>query len=242
MPPSRVLGVYAHPDDADVGAGGTLARLVREGAAVALVLVTSGDAGGYEAEGQERMTEVRQAEQRAAAAALGIEDVTFLSGFADGHVREGEGLVREVVAAIRRHRPDLILTTSPEYNFGSTPAMHPDHLAVGRAVAEAAYPAAGNPFDYRELLAEGLEPHDPPEVWFQGHREVNHVSVLSVQDLEAKIAAVRCHTSQFRDLDRMEGFIRARARSEAELAGAGEEDAGGAAPAAGEAFFRWRVR
>ena len=230
----RVLGIYAHPDDADVGAGATLARLVREGADVALLLVTAGDAGGFTAEGQERMAERRRAEQTAAAAHLGISDVSFLSGVADGHVREATGLVREIVAAIRRHAPDLILTTSPEYNFASTAANHPDHRAVGHAVVEAAYPAAGNPFDYRDLLAQGLEPHDPSEVWFQGHREINHVSPVTQGDLDRKIAAVRSHVSQFPDLDRMERLLREAAVRDAAGAPEGAEFA--------ECFFRWQVR
>lgn len=233
-----VLAVYAHPDDADVGAGGTLARLARTGHDVALVLVTSGDAGGFENAGQDRMSERRRGEQREAAAALGITDVTFLTGYRDGHVREGmgteqAGLVRDVVAAVRLHRADLILTTSPEYNFGSTAANHPDHRAVGRAVVEAAYPAAGNPFDYRELGAQGLEAHDPLEVWFQGHREVNHVVALTPEDLDAKVSAVRSHPSQFQDPDGIETFVRSRAAEE--VAGTGDAEAG-------ERFYRWVVR
>ena len=232
----RVLGIYAHPDDADVGAGATIARLARDGADVKLLIVTRGEAGGFQQQGPERMARVRQAEQERAAAELGVRDVAFLEGFSDGHVREGEGLVGHIVASIRRHRPDLIVTMSPEYNFASTAANHPDHLAVGRAVVEAAYPAAGNPFDYRELLEQGLEPHHPPEVWFQGHRDNNHVVAVAAVDVERKIAAVRHHVSQFQDMGAMEDHLRrqlsrtlpehARAQDPADAVGA-------------EAFFRW---
>lgn len=232
MAHASVLGVYAHPDDADVGAGGTLARFVRQGARVALVLVTSGGAGGNEDLGPERVERVRRAEQRAAAAELGVTEVTFLSGFADGHVREGQGLVRQVVAEIRRHAADLVLTTSPEYNFASTAANHPDHLAVGRAVVEAAYPAAGNPFDYPDLLAAGLEPHEPAEVWFQGHKEANHWVAITADDVERKVRALRCHVSQFHDMDAVEAYVRQHAAEAGPLARA----------EAAEAFFRWVLR
>lgn len=236
----RVLGVYAHPDDADVGAGATIHRLVREGAQVCLLVVTSGDAGGYEAEGQENMSQVRQAEQQAAAAGLGVSQVVFLDGFADGHVAEGHGLVRQVVAAIRRWRPSLVLSMSPEYNFASVAANHPDHRAVGRAVVEAAYPASGNPFDYRELAAAGLEPHEVDEVWFQGHKEANHLVEVQTTDLEAKVAAVRRHVSQFRDLDAMEGYLREAALAagaQAARPGRGHQEAD--QPVLAESFFRW---
>ncbi|WP_172191005.1 PIG-L deacetylase family protein [Actinomyces faecalis] len=240
----RVLGVYAHPDDADVGAGATIHRLVREGAEISLLVATSGDAGGYEAEGQEQISQVRRLEQQAAAAYLGVSEVVFLNGFADGHVAEGSGLVREVVAAIRRWRPSLVLSMSPEYNFASVAASHPDHRAVGRAVVDAAYPASGNRFDYRELAAAGLEPHEVDEVWFQGHKETNHLVVVEPDDLEAKVAAVRSHVSQFRDLDGVEGYVR---RAAAAAGGAGAATTGPAdgactgleQPALAEPFFRW---
>lgn len=213
----RILGIYAHPDDADVGAGATLAHFVAAGSDVALVVVTSGDAGGFDPGVQSRMAEIRRQEQIDAALCLGIEEVTFLDGYADGNVEVTKGLVRDLVAQIRRYRPELILTMSPEYNWSSVAANHPDHRAVGAATVEAVYPAARNPFAFPELLAQGLEPWTVNEVWFQGHQNPNHYLPVNRDDLDRKLKAVKCHASQFEDVSRVERFVEDGARQ----AGAG---------------------
>lgn len=234
METKRVLGVYAHPDDADIGAGATLANLVRGGAQVTIVLVTSGDEGGFEAEGQDRIFEVRRQEQIDAAAQLGIDDVVFLEGYRDGSVKPKRELVKDVVAEIRKARPSLILTMSPEYNWNSVAASHPDHRAVGAAVVDAVYPAARNPFAFPELLAAGLEPWTVEEVWFQGHKEHNQYVAVDPIDVEKKIAAVRCHASQFEDIDVMENYVRSALVKTA-------AESGIADATAAESFFRWET-
>lgn len=231
MEHTRILGIYAHPDDADVGAGGTLAHFARQGADIQIVVVTSGDAGGFEADRQHLMSEVRQQEQRDALECLGIQKVTFLEGHRDGCVKDSGGLIQELVAEIRRQRPSLILTMSPQYNWENLAANHPDHRAVGAATVDAVYPAARNPFAFPELLEQGLEPHRVKEVWFQGHRENNLIVPLEKSDVEAKLCAVRCHESQFEDMSRVERFIQSRMLEAAEAGPDGTE--------AAEAFFRW---
>ncbi|MGO1594304.1 MAG: PIG-L deacetylase family protein, partial [Ancrocorticia sp.] len=129
MDHERILGVFAHPDDADVGSGGTLAKFVEQGAHVSLLVATAGDAGGFKAEGQDQIAGVRMKEQRAAAAQLGITDVTFL-GHMDGELRVTSSLVRDIVAQIRIHQPTLVITMSPEHNWTNLAASHPDHRAV----------------------------------------------------------------------------------------------------------------
>lgn len=228
----RVLGIYAHPDDADVGAGGTLARLVREGAEVALVVVTSGDAGGFDSGMQPQMAQIRREEQLQAAACLGITEVSFLDGYADGDVTVTKRLVRDLVVQMRTHRPTLITTMSPEYNWSSVAANHPDHRAVGAAAVEAVYPAARNPFAFPELAADGLEPWTVHEMWFQGHKEFNHYMPLSKDDVERKMSAVRCHASQFEDVNRVEAFIQASVQQAAVECGVEGVDAA-------ERFFRF---
>ena len=219
MTHKKVMGVYAHPDDADVGAGGTLANFVRNGAEVRLVIVTTGDAGGFEAEGQENMPNVRKAEQRAAAKELGITDVVFLEGYRDGHVMVEENLERDIVEQIRQFQPTLITTTSPEHNWQSLAASHPDHRAVGEVTVRAVYPAARNPFAIPELAREGLEPWHVQEVWFQGHHTPNMYVELDPEDLERKVAAVACHGSQFQDIERIQGFVRTMAADAAAALG-----------------------
>ena len=212
-----VLGIYAHPDDADVDAGGTLARFVREGSRVVVAVVTDGDAGGSDQDLHQQMGELRRDEQRRACEQLGVTELVFFDGYPDGMVTPSHGLVRDIVALIRRVKPNLILTLSPEYNWSSIYANHPDHRAVGAAVTDAVYPAARNPFAFPELLDEGLDPH---------------VVELDQADIKAKVRAVREHVTQFDDLDRMESWIRQGTRD----AGCPHGYAGG------EEFFRWDTR
>lgn len=227
-----VLGIYAHPDDADVDAGGTLARFAREGSRVVVAVVTDGDAGGSDQDLHQQMGELRRDEQRRACERLGVAELVFFDGYHDGMVTPTRDLVRDIVALIRRVQPTLILTLSPEYNWSSIYANHPDHRAVGAAVTDAVYPAARNPFAFPELLDAGLEPHVVQEVWFQGGPSTNHVVELDQADIDAKVSAVREHITQFDDLDRMETWIRQ-----------GASDAGHPHGYAGaEEFFRWDTR
>ena len=129
-----VLGIYPHPDDADVDAGGTLARFAREGSRVVVAVVTDGDAGGSDQDLHQQMGELRRDEQRRACEQLGVTELVFFDGYPDGMVTLSHGLVRDIVALIRRVKPNLILTLSPEYNWSSIYANHPDHRAVGAAV------------------------------------------------------------------------------------------------------------
>ena len=227
-----VLGIFAHPDDADVDAGGTLARFAREGSRVVVAVVTDGDAGGSDQDLHQQMGELRRDEQRRACERLGVAELVFFDGYHDGMVTLTRDLVRDIVALIRRVQPTLILTLSPEYNWSSIYANHPDHRAVGAAVTDAVYPAARNPFAFPELLDAGLEPHVVQEVWFQGGPSTNHVVALDQADVGAKVRAVREHFTQFGDLDRMESWIRQGARDAGHPHGY----------AGGEEFFRWDTR
>ncbi|HEX2550281.1 MAG TPA: PIG-L family deacetylase, partial [Nocardioidaceae bacterium] len=138
-------------------------------------------------------------EQRAAAAAVGVTDVTFL-GYPDGQLAVTYELRRDIARQIRRVRPQLILTSSPERNFRRAAASHPDHLAIGEATLCAVYPDARNPFAHPELLAdEGLEAWSVPEVWMTGGVEADHwVDITDA--FERKLAALRAHESQTRHL------------------------------------------
>lgn len=222
MDHERILGVFAHPDDADVGSGGALAKFVAEGAEVSLVVATAGDAGGFKEEGQDKIAAVRIEEQRAAAARLGISDVTFL-GHLDGELQVTSNLVRDIVAQIRIHRPTLVITMSPEHNWTNLAASHPDHRAVGEAAIQAVYPAARNPFAFRELKASGLEPWMVEEVWLQGHHNPNHFVELSAANVEQKVEAVQCHVSQFEDMAFMTQYVWELARGCAVSGGLGRD-------------------
>lgn len=193
----RVMVVAAHPDDPEFGFGGTIAKLSGEGAEVTYVVCTDGSQGGEDPSvPDEELTATRYAEQRAAAAVLGVKEVVFL-GFRDGHLEPNVELRRAISREIRRYRPELVLTHAPlraiDIPIG---ASHPDHLAVGEATLAAVYPDARNPRAYPELLQEGLEAHKVKEVWLPGFDGANHF-VDASQVIDKKIEAILCHHSQF---------------------------------------------
>src|SRR5688572_13171594 len=217
----RVLCVFAHPDDVDFGAAGTVATWVRDGLDVSYLLVTRGDAGGFDDTPREAMPALREAEQRAAAAALGVADIEFLDGYADGTLTPSIGLRRDITAAIRRFRPDRILTTSPLRRWERIAGpSHPDHLAVGEATTCAIYPDARNPFAHPDLAREGLQPWVVREVWYLGGPDPDHT--VDVTDAyPAKLAALRRHTSQVSHFD-VDTVLRERMSQTARLGGLAE--------------------
>ncbi|WP_146339606.1 PIG-L deacetylase family protein [Nesterenkonia sp. NBAIMH1] len=204
----RALAFGAHPDDVDFGASATLAALADRGAEVTLVLLTAGDAGGFDAaRSAEETARVRLAEQQAAAEVLGIREVVLLDG-RDGFVQPDEALIGEVVRLMRTYRPDAVLSFHPERNWDRLQASHPDHLACGEAVVRAAYPAVENPFAYPELAQQGLEAFKIKHLLLMGapaDRVNLRVDVTGLQ--ERKIEALSRHFTQHRDAERMVGFV-----------------------------------
>jgi LmbE family N-acetylglucosaminyl deacetylase len=207
----RVLCVHAHPDDVDFGAAGTVASWVDDGLEVAYLVVTRGDAGGFDDTPRERMPEIREAEQRAAAAAVGVKQVEFLDGYGDGTLTPSLPLRRDLTAAIRRFRPDRILTNSPLRRWERIAGpSHPDHLAVGEAVTCAVYPDARNRFAFPELALEhGLEPWTVREIWYTAGPNPDHVVDIT-GTYERKLAALRAHVSQTGHLEDLDGMLRER--------------------------------
>lgn len=194
----HVLVVAAHPDDAEFTFGGTVARLTAAGTQVAYVVVTDGSLGGEDPSvPAELVAARRQREQRNAAAVLGVASVTFL-GWPDGAVNANFELRLAISREIRRHRPDLLLTHQPlrslKFPIG---ASHPDHLAVGAGAMSAAYPDAGNPRAFPELLAEGFAPHSVAEIWVPGYEHADFFVALDHHHAERKMKALLCHESQF---------------------------------------------
>jgi LmbE family N-acetylglucosaminyl deacetylase len=215
-----VLVVCAHPDDVDFGAAGTVAALVATGATVGYCLVTSGQAGSDHLDlDAEALAALRIREQTAAAAAVGVDDLTFL-GYPDGALEVSLDLRRDVAAAIRRFRPGVVITQSPDRLLDRIFASHPDHLAAGEATLQAVYPDARNPRAFPELLAQGLDPHVVAEVWLMAHQPADlHIDITDTFD--KKIAALRAHDSQTGHRDDLEDMIRGWLTLNAEAAGLG---------------------
>lgn len=195
----RILVVAAHPDDIDFGVAGTVAEWTDAGASVTYCVVTDGDSGGFDPDvPRSEIPGIRRAEQLAAARVVGVDDVRFL-GYRDGEVTVTLQLRRDVTRIIRQVRPHRVVTHSPERNWESVYASHPDHLAVGEATACAVYPDARNPFQFPELLRdEGLADHVVSELWLMGGPSPTHFPDITDR-YERKIAAIRSHASQMTD-------------------------------------------
>jgi LmbE family N-acetylglucosaminyl deacetylase len=191
---TRALAVAAHPDDLDFGAAGTIAAWTAQGVTVSYCIATYGDAGGFDDTPRSQMPVLREAEQRAAAKVVGVDDVVFL-GYPDGAVTASFQLRRDISREIRRVRPQRMLLPSPERNWERLAASHPDHMATGEAAVCAVYPDARNPFAYPELLADGFEAWVVPEIWVMAGPRPNHyVDITDTFDL--KVAALRAHVTQ----------------------------------------------
>ena len=195
----RVLIVTAHPDDVDFGTAGTVAAFTKAGVEVTYCIATNGDAGGSDrAVSRSDMAAIRQREQRAAAAEVGVIDIRFL-GHPDGRLEPTIELRRDISRVIRQVRPERVLTQSPERRWDFIFASHPDHLAAGEAAVCAVYPDARNPFAHPELLdEEGLEPWAVNELWIVGVPEAN-MAVETTCTIERKVAALLRHESQISD-------------------------------------------
>jgi LmbE family N-acetylglucosaminyl deacetylase len=201
------LAIVAHPDDVDFGMAGTIATFTSQGIAVTYCLVTSGDAGGDDmVMAKEERAKIREDEQRAAAATVGVHDVIFL-GYPDGLVEPTLALRRDLARVIRTVRPDVVLTQSPERNYDRIYASHPDHLATGEAALRAVYPDARNPHAFPALANdEGLAPHTVGRVWIGSASPTMVVDTTST--IDKKIEALKCHKSQVGDGERLEPMLR----------------------------------
>ncbi len=139
----RAVAVVAHPDDLEYGVAAAIARWTRQGRHLSYVLATAGEAG-IEGMAPDVVGPLRQDEERRSAALVGVTDVDFL-GHRDGLVEYGVPLRRDIAAAIRRHRPDIVLTTSFDLTWGDDgPVNHADHRAVGLATLDACRDAANS--------------------------------------------------------------------------------------------------
>jgi len=208
LTPSVVLGFYAHPDDADVACGATLARWANEGAEVHLVLLADGGKGTVDPLlDPVELAIFRREEVAVAAAALGIASVEHLD-IPDGEIPEERGLTEMMVTRIRQLRPDVVLGHDPTaVYFGSVYVNHRDHRAAGWALLDAVAPAAGLP----HYFPEAGSAHRVPDVLLSGTLEPDvYVDVTST--IEQKVAAVTAHGSQLRgDPDWVANSVRRRA-------------------------------
>jgi LmbE family N-acetylglucosaminyl deacetylase len=213
----RALVVMAHPDDVDFGLAGTVATWTDAGVEVTYCMVTSGDAGGFDPDvPRSEIAGIREREQRAAAAAVGVSDVRFL-GYPDGRVEVSLDLRRDIARVIREVRPQRLVCQSPERHMSRMPAAHPDHIATGEATMCAMYPDARNPFAFSGELG-ALEAWSVAETWVTGMERVNHYT--DVTDVfERKLSALLEHKSQIKDPAAIRTLLQSWLGGNAEAAG-----------------------
>ena len=137
----RAVAVVAHPDDLEYGAASAVARWTGQGKQVSYLLATRGEAG-IAGMAPDRVGPLRVDEERRSAAVVGVTEVVFLE-HADGLVEYGIPLRRDLAAAFRRLRPEVVITMSFDLTWGDEgPVNHADHRAVGLATLDACRDAA----------------------------------------------------------------------------------------------------
>ncbi|HEX2194322.1 MAG TPA: PIG-L deacetylase family protein [Candidatus Limnocylindria bacterium] len=217
--PERVLVVAAHPDDIEFGAAGTIARWTHEGALVHYLLVTRGDKGSDDPTTDPgELARVRELEQRAAAAEIGVQGVDFLDE-PDGQVQPTLRLRERITYAIRAFRPEVVMTHDPTVMFVNNEWVnHPDHRAVGEVAVDAVFPTARDPLNFHEHLDAGLDAWKVAELFLWSTNEANQI--VDVGDtIERKLAALAHHASQFHDLAETSRWLRRRAEELGERTG-----------------------
>lgn len=205
-PDYEAMVIGAHPDDADFATAATSALWTKQGKKVVWVVMTDGTEGGeVPSQSDEELRIMREQEQRAACEVLGVQSLEFLR-FPDGHLTNTEETRRAVVRLIRKYRPRVIFTHDPTQQFFAPDPdeepkatgylNHPDHRATGNIVLDSIFPFAGNPRSFRELLAEGLLPYRPHDIYLFATAQSNtYIDVSETIDLKAK--GLACHASQF---------------------------------------------
>lgn len=230
-----VLAVFAHPDDAEISSGGTLAKWVAAGRQVHLLVLTNGDRGSSDPSlHRAELARIRAEETQDAARVLGLASARVLET-SDGELENTPGVRDEVVRTIRRVRPQTVLSCDPTAWFFENPQSlrdsnagpgraayynHSDHRTAGAIALDSVFPGAGNPHYFAEHLAEGLEAWDVHDIWLGWTLEPNHFEDVSAS-FRTKIDALARHASQLAEGIRFfEDFLEAEARAAGEKIGA----------------------
>jgi LmbE family N-acetylglucosaminyl deacetylase len=188
---SRALCIAAHPDDLEYGAAIAVARWTGEGKEVGYVLATSGEAG-IDGLHPDEAGPLREQEERDGAAQVGVQTVEFL-GLIDGVLEEGLELREALARAVRRHRPEVVITLTHRITFGGYSFNMADHRVLGLAVLDACRDA-GNRWIFTDLIDEGHEPWDGVRlVALGGSTEATHGVEVQPEHVEAGISSLEAH-------------------------------------------------
>lgn len=207
----EILVILAHPDDPEFFCGGTVARWTAAGHSVSYCLLTCGDKGTEDRSvSSDVLCSLRQSEQIAAAAILGVQQVQFLD-YEDGYLMPDLKLRMDITRVIRQAKADILVTCDPTNLYmRETYINHPDHRAAGQATLDAVFPAARDHLNFIELWRdEHLEPHVVREVWVSAPVEPN-VTLDITGFMELKLRALFEHKSQIKDTKDLENRLRER--------------------------------
>lgn len=215
----RGLCVVAHPDDLEYGASSAVARWTSSGKGIAYVMASRGEAG-IDSMPPGQAGRLREQEQRRAAKVVGVEVVEFL-GHRDGQIEYSLKLRQDIARAIRRHKPQVLVSLNHRETWGGHFPNMADHRAVGQATLDAARDA-GNRWVYPELLALQMEPWDEVRmVCYSGSPDPTH-AVDVTGFLDRGIASLKEHSAYLGalsgDFD-PESFLRQRAEADGKRLG-----------------------
>jgi LmbE family N-acetylglucosaminyl deacetylase len=186
---SSGLAIAAHPDDIEYGMSAAIARWTAQGKRIVYCLATSGEAG-IDAIDPDQAGPLREEEERASAAVVGVDVVEFL-GYPDGVLQYGLSLRRDIARAVRRHRPDVVITGNYEARWAPGMLNQADHIELGRAVVDGVRDAA-NRWVFRELLEEGLPPWATKQILI-GHSMFAAHGVDTTDSFELGVRALEAH-------------------------------------------------
>jgi LmbE family N-acetylglucosaminyl deacetylase len=215
---ATALVIFAHPDDAEFMCGGTVAAWAADGTAVHYCVITDGSAGNNDpGVTREEVAPVREREQREAARILGVRGIDFL-GFRDGELEVNLETRKAVTRVVRRVRPDVIVAPDPSRLWnGSGYINHWDHKQAGTLALCSIMPDAPSRPQFSELLDEGLEPFEVPNLMLSSEEPDTYVDIT--KSIDRKIEALLAHESQGTHDPETEKWVRQRARDTGEQAG-----------------------
>ena len=194
----RCLAVAAHPDDIEYGTASAVARWTEQGKQVTYLLATRGEAG-IDGMHPDQAGPLREAEERAGARQVGVDVVDFLD-YPDGTVQDSLDLRRDIVRAIRRHRPDVVVSGAFTVRMIGGMTNQADHRVVGLATLDAARDA-GNRWIFPELADEGLQPWGGVRyVCFAGAEQPTHGVDVTGEPLQRGIASLAAHAEYTKGL------------------------------------------
>ena len=183
--------ITPHPDDAEFGIAGTVARWTSEGKDVIYIVCTNGNKGTDDPEiSSDKLADIREKEQLAAAKVLGVSDVIFLR-HDDQTLEDTAEFRKEIARLIRIYRPEIVASSDPYRRY----TWHRDHRITGQVVLDAVFPLARDHLAYPDLLEHGLQPHKVKEILMWGSEDPNYFSDIT-DTYDIKMSALRCHHSQ----------------------------------------------